>query len=389
MRYKGKKSDLALIAKELGVRYVVDGTVQKQDNGVKITSQLVDTQTGKVLLSNEFQGTTDDVFALEEKLARSIAFELQGSLARTAVLDSNLIRQSTKNPEAYNKFLLGVGCLENVQTQVQLLKGIGYLEEALKLDPKFAYAQCVRALAYIGKYQASLDLRDLMIGDSLAKLTLQMDPSVVEAHLARMQIARMQGQTDSALQQANMLLEKQPDNISAHAFMGSIYYEKRDFYRAASHLERAVQKNITDLVSWSLLIDSYQAIGDTVKRNRFIDESIPLYELFLEKNPAIVSVRVHYALNLANRRLREKAHEQIAQVTKSTSIGPADYYNLACVYSQLGEAKPAIEMIKKTISLGNHPGPSLATDPDLINLHSNPEFKEIMKKEQVQKLTAE
>jgi adenylate cyclase len=186
-----------------------------------------------------------------------------------------------------------------------------------------------------------------------------------------------------------MLLEKQPDNISAHAFMGSIYYEKRDFYRAASHLERAVQKNITDLVSWSLLIDSYQAIGDTVKRNRFIDESIPLYELFLEKNPAIVSVRVHYALNLANRRLREKAHEQIAQVTKSTSIGPADYYNLACVYSQLGEAKPAIEMIKKTISLGNHPGPSLATDPDLINLHSNPEFKEIMKKEQVQKLTAE
>jgi TolB-like protein/Flp pilus assembly protein TadD len=381
MHYKGRKSDLTVVAKELGVRYIVDGTVQKQDKVVKINSQLIDAQTGKVILSNQFEGSLDDLFGIQEKLARAIAFELQGSLANQNGLDTMLIRQGTKNPEAYNNFVLGMGYLENPGSQAQALKGLSYIEEALKIDPKFAYAQCVHALYYIFKFQYTngYDPRDLIIGDSLSKLTIALDPTIVEAHFARASVARYLGETDTALHEAQIILRLHPDNFGAQSFIGSLYYEKGSFDLAAEHLEKAVQKNITDLTSWSLLIDSYGALGDTVKRNRYIDESLPLYDLYLEKNPADAGTRTHYALSLANRNLKDRSHSQIAQILKSEKINPVAYYNIACAYSILNEPKPAIAMLRKSFESGYNPGESISTDPDFRNLHNNSEFKELAK----------
>jgi TolB-like protein len=79
MNYKGRKGDIAAVAKELGARYVVDGTVQKHGKNVKITAQLIDADSVKALLSDQFDGTSDDLSGLEEKLARSITSEVQGT----------------------------------------------------------------------------------------------------------------------------------------------------------------------------------------------------------------------------------------------------------------------------------------------------------------------
>lgn len=381
MQYKGRKSDLHAIAKELGIRYIVDGTVQKHDKNLKITSQLIDAESGKVIRSDQYEGTVDDIFALEEKLARSIAFELQGSLVRQSLLDSNAAHLSTSNPEAYNKFLLGIGYLDNVRSEAQLMKGMGYVEEAVKLDPKFAYAQYFRSLGYMVRFQALGDsLRDLEISDSLARLALRIDPSLADAHFALAMIARVRGLLDSALYEGKIFADMRPDNIGAQSFIGNIYYQRGEFDMAAAHLERAVQKNITDLSSWSLLIDCYQALGDTAKRNRYIDESRTLYELYLEKNPAVATIRAQFALNLANRELRDEAHKQIAMLMKSSDLGGSDYYNIACTYSRLNESKLALEMLNKSFEQGYNPGEAINTDPDFQNIRSLPEFKEIAKR---------
>ena len=381
MHYKGRKGDVKAVALELGVRYVVDGTVQKQDKNVKITFELIDAKSGKVLLSNQLDGTLDDLFTLQEKLARSIAFELQGSLVQMGRIDSAVIRQGTKNPEAYSKFVLGLGYLENIQSAAQAEKGLAYIEEALKLDPKYAYAQCVHALYYLIKYQFSQDNpRDLVIADSLARLALKLDSSIYEAHLARASIARLQDNMDTAIRETNIMLMIRPEDYGAHSFIGMMYYEHGNFDMAVAHLEKAVQQNITGLATWSILIDCFGALGDTAKRNRYIDESLPLYELYLEKNSADAGTRVHYALSLANRGLKDRAHEQITLILKSTYINPIVYYNIACVYSILNEPKPAIAMLSKGFDNGFNPGESIKTDPDFKNIRETPEFKEIAKR---------
>jgi tetratricopeptide (TPR) repeat protein len=171
-----------------------------------------------------------------------------------------------------------------------------------------------------------------------------------------------------------------PEIIGPQSFIGNLYYQKGDFNQAAAHLEHAVQKNITDLSSWSILIDCYQALGDTAKRNRNIDESRPLYELFLEKFPSNTNIRAHFALNLANRGLKDDAHKQIAIILRSSDISGTEYYNIACTYSRLKEPKLALEMLNKSFEKGNNPGESIYTDPDFENIRNLPEFKEIAKK---------
>jgi len=98
MNYKGRNGDRAAVAKELGARYVVDGTVQKHGKNLKITSQLIDADTGKVLLADQFDGTTDDLLGLEAKLTRSITSELQGSSSQKTTVDSATPRRSSPRP---------------------------------------------------------------------------------------------------------------------------------------------------------------------------------------------------------------------------------------------------------------------------------------------------
>jgi TolB-like protein len=380
MRYKSRKGDIKAVAAELGVCYIVDGTVQKQGKKVEITLQLIDAESGKVMLSNRLDGTLDDLFGFQEKLARSIAFELQGSLGQQQILDSNTVRQGTKNPEAYSKFVLGMGYLENVRSEAQAKKGLAYIEEALALDPKYAYAQCVHGLYYLVRYQMTGADHDLAMGDSLVRIAIRLDSSITEAHFALAAVDRFRNQPDSALREGLIILSMHPDNFSAHSFVGVLYYQQGQFDLAAVHLEKSVQKNITDLVSWSLLIDCLSALGDTAKRNRYIDESLPLYDLYLEKNSADIDTRVHYALSLANRGLKERSHAQIAMILRSTKIDPGVYYNVACVYSVLNEPKPALAMLETSFDKGYRPGAAINTDPDFKNISTLPEFKSLAKR---------
>ncbi|HYM19664.1 MAG TPA: TIR domain-containing protein [Candidatus Kapabacteria bacterium] len=105
MNYKGRKGDIAAVAKELGVRYVVDGTVQKHGTIVKVTAELVDADSVKVLLSDQFDGTADDLSGLEGKLTRSITAKLQGTPVHEAAapIESVPHRQSSPHKPATPK----------------------------------------------------------------------------------------------------------------------------------------------------------------------------------------------------------------------------------------------------------------------------------------------
>jgi tetratricopeptide (TPR) repeat protein len=218
------------------------------------------------------------------------------------------------------------------------------------------------------------------IADSLARLALRMDSTYPDSHILLANIAGERGNLDGAVAEVAEYRKLRPDNIAVYGYLGNLFYDHGQFDRAATYLERSVQMNITNLSNWTILIDCYQSLGDTTKRNKYIDESQPLYELYLSKYPSSAATRAHYALNLANRGKKEEAHRQIDLINSSAHATPVDYYNAACAYGRLNEPKEAIRMLKKSFESGYNSGRTINNDPDLASLHDLPEFKTLVAK---------
>ncbi|HET9136718.1 MAG TPA: FlgO family outer membrane protein [Candidatus Kapabacteria bacterium] len=380
MQYKGRKADLKAIAKELDIRYVVDGTIQKQGDQVKISMQVVDAESGKTILSENYDGSLDNLFSLQSKIAKSVAFELQGSLVRDQI-DTTSMKARTKNPAAYSKLITVLGMIDNIDTKEQLEHGIVELQQISKLDPQYVEPYFYLGLAYLARSRTfTHNKRDMDMADSLARLALRMDSTYPDSHILLANIAGERGELDAAVAEVVAYQKLRPDNIAIYGYLGNLFYSHGQFDRAATYLERSVQMNITNLSNWTILIDCYQSLGDTVKRNKYIDESQPLYELYLSKYPSSSSTRAHYALNLANRGKKDEAHRQIELIKSAAHASPVDFYNAACTYGRLNEPKEAIEMLKKSFETGYNPGQAVNKDPDLVSLHDLPEFKALAAK---------
>ncbi|HEY6172455.1 MAG TPA: FlgO family outer membrane protein [Candidatus Kapabacteria bacterium] len=387
MSYKGRKSDVKAIAKELDVKYIIDGTVQKQGKSVKINVQLINTETGKTLLSESFEGTTDDLIALQEKLARNIAFELQISLAKHTSVESEA-RRGTNSNEAYSVFLSGIGAIESSKTKEDIIRAETLLEQATTIDPAFLHPYLFRATGHMNLYIGNgtrfgippQNPRDIFIADSLAAVMIKLQPKFADVYIVLARIAMARDSSEVAIAHLNRYKQLSPEGYSASVMLGSLYYQKRDFARAAMNLEKAVEKNLADLSSYTFLIGSLSAIGDTAKLNKYVAMSMPLYERFLEKNTLATTVRVNYALNLAYSPAHQsEAKKQLELVINAQNVMGVDLYNAGCAYARLGDAKKAVEMLRRCAAKGYPVGPEVATDPDLIPIKDTPEFKALLK----------
>ena len=145
--YKGRAVKVRQVAEELGVRYVLEGSVRRVDNQVRINAQLIDSATGGHVWAERYDGSLDDVFELQDNIIQSIVTAL--ALTLTAGEEQQRARKETNSPEAYDAFLRGWAHYR-LRTPADFAKAIPYLENAIKLDPNFARAHAALAATYWG-----------------------------------------------------------------------------------------------------------------------------------------------------------------------------------------------------------------------------------------------
>ena len=138
-RYKGKSVDIKQIAKELDVRYFVEGSVRKVGEKVRINAQLIDAATGHHLWAERYDGSLNDIFALQDQIVRKIVSSLAVKL--TDDEQDHITSEETNNFEAYNAFLKGSDSFSRYNAE-SMKKGFSYFKTAIELDPKYwkAYA---------------------------------------------------------------------------------------------------------------------------------------------------------------------------------------------------------------------------------------------------------
>ncbi len=304
---KGKQLDVRAIGALLGASVVLEGTVRKSGQRLRITAQLTSTGDGRLLWSQRYDRELEDVFAIQDEIARTIVDTLRAT--EFAETDGAVPRRYTENVTAYGLYLRGRYAW-NKRTQEGVAEGIEYFEQAIREDPGYA-------LAYTGLADAfalHVDYRSVPVDEGFARAkayarkALELDEGLAEAHAslawslfiydwdwvaAEREYLRAiaidpryapshqwyafllasQGKTQEALVEGHTAQELDPASISARRGLAWLYYYARRFERARYHLGRAIEMNPTAEESYRVLGLSLAVEGEHAESIRVLREA--------------------------------------------------------------------------------------------------------------------
>ena len=234
--FKGSDKKLAEIGRELGVEHILEGSVRKAGNRIRVTAQLVEVRTDMHLWSQTYTRDLDDIFAVQDEIAQSIVGALQHELSTEG--RQGLTRHSTTNVEAYTLYLRG-RYLWQQRTTPTLLAAIEPLREAVALDPQFvdAWNELANTYMAIPDYEAGPAEKYIPLGMDAIRTALELDPDSAHA-LANMAYFRAihEYDWDGANAYFERALAIEPNNALFHQWYGSVLNVQDKLDQALEHL---------------------------------------------------------------------------------------------------------------------------------------------------------
>jgi adenylate cyclase len=241
--YKGRSVDLRTVAAELGVRYVLEGSVRRAGEQVRINAQLIDGDSGGHLWAERFDGTMANVFSLQDEVNRRIVAALKVSL--TAADEQRIDRVETTVPEAYDVLLRGVEKY-NLFTRESVLEARHLFARAAELDPGYARAYANIALTYasaVNFYWTDDREEAIRLGLEYASKALEFDDSIPQIYLTRSILYLSQRQHAAALEAAKRTIEVHPNYADGYATLAFIASYSGELDTGLDALERVARIN--------------------------------------------------------------------------------------------------------------------------------------------------
>jgi adenylate cyclase len=339
MRFKGEKASANRIGQELRVGSLIEGSVRKSKNRVRITVQLVDTQSEEDLWTETYDRELQDIFAVQSDIAQQIAKALE---LRLGARESSALRQQpTQNQEAYSLYLKGRN-LWNSRSEMDINRAIKYFEEAIGRDPHYALAyaglaDCYSILGYYGFRRAAAVYPRAR---ELAEKALSLDDTLAEPHASLGQ-ALMQYYFDwkKAGAELDRALELNPSYATAHFWRATHHMYLGQTDNSLAEVRKAVE---LDPLSMIILTD---AARDLYLARRY-DDSIDQYRKSLEVDPNFP---------IAHKGLAEvysktgKHAEAVSEIEKAIALSGRSVFildDLGYIYARAGKKEEAINVLK-------------------------------------------
>jgi serine/threonine-protein kinase len=239
--FKGTDADVRTIAQQLEVATILEGSVRKSGDQVRITAQLINAEDGFHLWSDTYDRRLDDIFAIQDEIARSIVDALKVTLQGDA--DADLTRSSTNNAEAYNDYLRGRH-FWNRRTLAAFDSAIQHFNRAVLLDPGYARAYAALAEAYVllPEYGGPPMSEVLPYATAATERALALDPDLAEAHVASAYRKMVfEWDWDGAERDYLKAIELNPDYPTAHHWYAEMLAAERRWDESLSQIQRAVE----------------------------------------------------------------------------------------------------------------------------------------------------
>ncbi|MDJ0778975.1 MAG: tetratricopeptide repeat protein [Gammaproteobacteria bacterium] len=287
--YKGRQVDVRTVGEELGVRFVLEGSVRRASNQVRINAQLIDASTGGHIWADRFDGALADVFALQDRVNRNIVAALQVTL--TAKEEKQFSRVETTVPEAYDLLLRGIE-LYNVYTREGMVESRDLFQRAAELDPNYARAYANIALTHateVNFYWSEDRDESIRQGLEFASRALAIDDDIPQIYLTRSILHLSQRQHDAALAAAKRTIEVHPGYADGHATLAFISSYMGRYQQGLDSLAFARRLNPQ---STGVYLGIESRILFLLKRYQ---DALPRAEESVQRNPGFDG----YRLNLA------------------------------------------------------------------------------------------
>ena len=377
--FKGQSVNVCDVAKKLDVTHVLEGSVRKAGNQVRITAQLIDGRTGGHVWADRYDRDLTDIFTIQDEISKAIVHALKLRLMPEE--KKAIEKRGTNNPDAYNFYLLArqywiTGNHGDFRREERVMRICG---RALELDPYYAQAWALLAIA-----QSSLRFgygRDVDDGFAAANAAIAIDPTIAEAHLPMFKRLEQKRKFDEAAEQLETAIRLGPDSWEVNKEAGRHYLNKRDIPAATRHYEKAVELMESDFHAWAMLSTCYLATGEQAKLRECAKMMISEAQRAVQQDPsngaALGILAGGYALLGEEAKTRE-------WIDRALLIDPDNLnlrYNFSCVLAGMGDKEEALKMLQTTLPrAGEYQVRIAETDTDLDCLRDDPRFISLLDK---------
>ena len=374
--FRSTNEDIREIGRKLQVRTVLEGSVRRSAGRLRVTAQLIDVLSGYHLWSERYDREIADIFEIQDEIADNIVKALRVVL--TAREHTALKKAATRDVRAYEYYLRGRQ-LYHQQRREAHERARELYRRAIEIDPNYAlaYAGIADSESFQYMYFGG-EQRDLEEADSASRRALELDPTAAEAHASRglaLTLTRRYQEAESELAEAMRL---DPTLFEAPYFYGRTALAQGKYAVAVEMYERAAALRPDDYQPVFLSVPPLEKLGRPEEAAKANLRGLALIERAVEINPGdqralCFGVGIFLRLGDSNR-----AEEWTARVLALGPEEPGTLYNLACAQATMGHTKEALKLLEHAIACGFAHLDWVLNDPDLISLHGDPKYEQIV-----------
>ena len=376
--YRAGSGDIRRIGRDLGVGNVLEGSVRKSGNRVRITAQLIKTRDGYHLWSKSFDEELHDVFAIQDEIATNIAEALLETLTPTE--HARIRTMPASNVEAYEYYLKGRQFFNRFRKKdIEFAREM--FHQAIQTDENYApawagYADCHSFLVMYADPKPGY----CETAQEASARAVELAPDLAEAHAARGLSYLVSEEFAAAEREFETALELNPRLFEAHYYFARTRFHQGRLDEAMELFRSAAEVDPTDYQSRCLRIQILRGKGLVDEAVAEAHEAREVLERHLKLNPDDARAYHLGAGTLVVLGDIDRAKRWLHRAIEIDPDDPIVQYNVACNLATLGEVDDAIGYLAKVIDAGTISAAWICNDEDLANLRGDPRFEELLQK---------
>jgi serine/threonine protein kinase/tetratricopeptide (TPR) repeat protein len=374
--FKGNKEDISIIGRKLKVDTVLEGSVRKAGNRLRISTQLIDVATSFQMWSERYDREMEDVFAIQDEIATSIVNALKVVL--TEKEEKAIKKVPTQSVRAYQYYLRGRQLFH--QRRAETLDAAEDLyRRAIALDPDYALAfsgladcSCFRFFEHAGGDEA------LAQAESASRRALKLDPELAEAHASRGLALAYQQRFDEASEEFERAMELDASLYEAPWYYGRALQTMGKLERAVELYEKASDLRVDDFQAPIFAAAAYRSLGRQEEANAASARGLAAAERALALNAGDSRALYLGAMELQIHGDTLRSDEWARRAVQADPTNPLMLYNIGCLHAVAGRRGLALDHLERAMELGMRNRDWLMTDPDLASVRDDPRFAALL-----------